>query len=394
MQTLQGLLGSHHVSAFLEKSWAQQALYLAGKPLRFQPLFSWAALNDLLNYQTFRESELRFLLDGESLAAGHDPNLWRSRLQQGATLILNGIHQRVPALKRLAADLRHELGYRCHINLYSSPAQQQGFDCHYDTHDVLILQIEGEKEWFVYPETLPYPIPNQSSADQLPPESPPYLQQVLTPGDVLYIPRGHWHYAIARDTASLHLTIGIHTATGLDWLNWLQEQLQEQSQWRQGLPLAEAGTLNHAAMRQRLESLREQLITYLQEPQWLDDYLQQLCWRDQTPLPIQLPALLNPDPWAFSLFDQFVWSPLHRVQWSAEDDQIQVLVGSKQLTFKGLSLSLATKLFDCAQFTLIDLSDWAPELDFETEIAPLLQKLIAAGVLKVESHQDMSSSIS
>ncbi|BAD79330.1 hypothetical protein syc1140_d [Synechococcus elongatus PCC 6301] len=182
MNKLQDLLGSQNLSVFLSHYWAQQSVYIAGDSLRFQSLFSWNHLNDLLNYQTFRESELRFSRDGESLPAGDNPTLWRSRLQEGATLVLNGVHHRVPALKHLATNLRQEFGYRCHINLYSSPAQQQGFDCHYDTHDVLILQIEGEKEWLIYPETLPYPTADQPSYDRLPPEEPPYLQQVLSPG--------------------------------------------------------------------------------------------------------------------------------------------------------------------------------------------------------------------
>lgn len=392
MNTLQDLLGSHHLSDFLSHYWAQQAIYITGDYLRFQPLFSWEHLNDLLNYQTFRESDLRFSRDGESLRAGDNPSLWRSHLQEGATLVLNGVHNRVPALKHLAASLRQELGYRCHINLYSSPAQQQGFDCHYDTHDVFILQIEGEKEWFIYPETLPYPTADQPSADRLPPEGLPYLQQMLSAGDLLYIPRGHWHYAIARDTASLHLTIGIHTATGLDWVNWLQQQLKDQSHWRQGLPLAGINSPDRLQMRDQLESLRDRLIDYLQEPQAIDDYLQYLSWQDQPPLPIQLPSQLHGDPLTQGLLGKFTWSSLHAVQWQAEEDQIRVFIGSKQMVFKGLPSSLADQLFNCQQFTLMDLGNWAPELDFELEIAPLLQKLILAGVLFVEAHQEGETS--
>ena len=387
MHTLQSLLGTDNVLSFLEQNWTQQAVYISGDSGRFQTLFSWAELNDLLNYQTFSSSELRLSQDGQSLPTSHDPNHWRSQLQQGATLILNGIHNRTPQLKQLAAELRQELGYRCHINSYGSPAQQQGFDCHYDTHDVLILQIEGEKEWFIYPETIPYPMPQQFSADQLPPDTDPYLQQILTPGDVLYIPRGHWHYAIACETASLHLTIGIHTSTGLDWLSWLQQELQEESDWRKGLPLAQEGDLNHPVVRQHLEALRDQLITQLQSPQWIDNYLQRLSWQDQPALPLDLPAQLNGDPLVHGFLGEFVWSPLHVVNWRVDEDQIQVRVGSKQITLKGLPLNLAEKLFNCDRFTLLDLGEWAPDLSFEADIAPLLQQLILAGVLLVKEPQ-------
>ncbi|WP_199320486.1 cupin domain-containing protein [Leptolyngbya sp. FACHB-261] len=171
-----------------------------------------------MNYQKLTEPDLRFSTEGKSLPETRDRRDWSDRLRQGATLIINGVHQRVPAVAQLAANLRCDIGYETHVNLYCSPARQQGFDCHYDTHDVLILQIDGEKKWFVYRETVSYPTSNMPSSKQLQLTEPPYLECTLRAGDLLYIPRGHWHYAVACEQPSLHLTVGIECQTGLDWL--------------------------------------------------------------------------------------------------------------------------------------------------------------------------------
>ena len=39
----------------------------------------------------------------------------------------------------------------------------------------------------------------------------PLLEPELRPGDLLYLPRGYLHSAMACSEVSIHLTIGIHT---------------------------------------------------------------------------------------------------------------------------------------------------------------------------------------
>jgi ribosomal protein L16 Arg81 hydroxylase len=35
-------------------------------------------------------------------------------------------------------------------NIYLTPASNQGFRTHYDNHDVMVVQVEGEKLWRFY----------------------------------------------------------------------------------------------------------------------------------------------------------------------------------------------------------------------------------------------------
>jgi ribosomal protein L16 Arg81 hydroxylase len=388
MKILQQLLAPYPTEQFLTEHWTQKAIHISTEDSRkFHSFFSWSALNHLLNYHKLAGKDLSFSKEGKSLPETRDRRDWSDRLRQGATLIINGVHQRVPSVAKLAAQLRDEIGYETHINLYCSPADQRGFDCHYDTHDVLILQIDGEKKWFVYRETVLYPTSDMSSSKQLQPTDPPYLECVLKAGDLLYIPRGHWHYAIANEQPSLHLTVGIECQTGLDWLSWLMQDLKNNADWRQRLPAI--GDDNTIAVEQQLLALRQHLIETLHQPDILHKFIDKLSYRNYPPLPVSLPAMMGTDIFPNLLMTRFAWSPLHRIRVKQlSEKHYQIQVGSKQIDLKGIPETLVENLFDRNEFSLFDIADWAPDLDLEADIAPLLKHLVLEGVLQVETECD------
>ncbi len=62
----------------------------------------------------------------------------------------------------------------------------------------------------------------------------------MTEGDVLYIPRGHWHYAVAV-TPSIHFTVGPQARTGIDLLLWLSQKLMDNDEFfRKDFPIVRA----------------------------------------------------------------------------------------------------------------------------------------------------------
>jgi ribosomal protein L16 Arg81 hydroxylase len=386
MKILPQLLIPYSVEQFSTDYWTQKAIHIsASNSRRFHSFFSWSALNHLLNYHKLTEPDLRFSKEGQSLPETRDPRDWSDRLRQGATMIINGVHQRVPSVAKLAAQLRDDIGYETHINLYCSPADQRGFDCHYDTHDVLILQIEGEKKWFVYQETVPYPTSDMPSSKQNQPTEPPYLECVLQAGDLLYIPRGHWHYAIACEQPSLHLTVGLECQTGLDWLDWLLQDLQNNADWRQSLPAIIDD--NTKAIEQQLTALRERLIETLHEPDILHKYIDKLSYRNYPPMPISLPAQMGTDIFPDLMMTQFAWSPLHRVRVKQLGEKhYQIQVGAKQIDLKGIPETLVENLCNRDEFSLFEIADWAPDLDLGAELTLLLKNLVLEGVLQVVTN--------
>lgn len=117
--------------------------------------------------------------------------------QAGATVVFQGLHRSFPPLVDLIARLELELGHPCQANAYLTPPGSRGFALHADTHDVFVLQTAGSKQWEL-----------RSSLDSDEVEEP-----LLEPGHVMYLPTGTLHAARARETVSLHITIGINQLT-------------------------------------------------------------------------------------------------------------------------------------------------------------------------------------
>ena len=136
----------------------------------------------------------------------------------GATIVLQALHRTWGPVATTTRELAADLGHPVQVNAYVTPPQNQGFDDHYDVHDVLVVQVAGEKRWRVRPPVLEAPLRTQPWTDRRTAvaqaaEADPVVDAVLGPGDCLYLPRGWLHSAAALGGVSTHLTFGIHTWT-------------------------------------------------------------------------------------------------------------------------------------------------------------------------------------
>jgi ribosomal protein L16 Arg81 hydroxylase len=81
-----------------------------------------------------------------------------------------------------------------HANVCITPQNSSGFTPHYDTHEVLVLQIGGSKVWRIYDPPLKLPHRSQpfnAASHRLPPRPRPRFELEMRPGDLLYLPRGY-----------------------------------------------------------------------------------------------------------------------------------------------------------------------------------------------------------
>ncbi|NJR59262.1 MAG: cupin [Cyanobacteria bacterium CRU_2_1] len=380
MRSLSRLLHPYNLDEFLQHNWAKKAIVISRKDQQhFDHLFSWGKLNNLLNFQHLNYPDLRLALNGQVLDESENANLlyW---CQQGATLIINQVHRWIPELATLTSELKYDLGYNTQINAYCSWAKP-GFSCHYDTHDAFILQIEGSKQWFVFADTLKYPLLDQKSSSFTPPETDPYLSCVLHPGDVLYIPRGHWHYAVAIDQPSLHLTLGIHCKTGIDFLEWLVNELRQQEDWRRSLPLrAEAEPVcNH------ISTLLQTLSQYVVEHNLCEQYTHYLD-------SLGKPKYAFPYQTGINIFlhgtaTRFTTPPFQRLKLSTLPDcsGYQITVAGKEVSLRGVTQAFIQTLFNTGAFTGQDVMNWLPDYDWEVDIIPLLSRLVMEGIIFVDT---------
>ncbi|NJO47034.1 MAG: cupin [Oscillatoriales cyanobacterium RM2_1_1] len=380
MNSLATLLRPSTREEFLQNHWTQRAIALSGKGQRsFTDLFSWEELNALLNFHQIKYPDLRLAMDGKVLDESENSKLLQW-CRQGATLIITQVHQRVPKIATFAAALQQELGYPTQVNAYCSWSGQQGFKLHYDTHEVFALQVIGEKQWFVYPETFPVPLPSQRFTDADLPQGDPYLSCTLYPGDVLYIPRGHWHYAKTVEAPSIHLTLGVHCKTGIHFLEWLASEFSSQEVWRKSLPL-QPETLPG------LEDLVQDLAQYLTHQNVAESYHRYLMHSAQSApqyaLPYQAGFNLFPD----RIDTHFKTAPYQNIQILSDDpSECQVFINGKAVSLKGISPTLAEQLFSQTEFTGRDVMAWFSEFDWELDLIPLLSRLVLEGIIFVEAE--------
>ena len=135
---------------------------------------------------------------------------------------------------RLFAGLETFWNYGAGCNIYYTPAGTQGFAPHYDDIEAFIIQLEGQKRWRLYEpvEELGGTLPRSSSGNFKQTQiGEAVLDIVLSPGDMLYFPRGWIHQAVSvsgNKDASLHATIS--TAQNHSWGDYFQILLPQLAQ--------------------------------------------------------------------------------------------------------------------------------------------------------------------
>jgi len=159
-----------------------------------------------------------------------------AQFESGATVVLQALQLQHSPLADFCRELEREVGHPVQANAYYTPSSAQGFKVHHDTHDVLCLQVEGEKRWLVYPPVLELPLKSQKYSPELGEPGDPVLDVTMRAGDTLYLPRGWLHQAMTSDTASLHLTVGINVATWRDAVrDAVDEAAAEDALFRRGV---------------------------------------------------------------------------------------------------------------------------------------------------------------
>jgi bifunctional lysine-specific demethylase and histidyl-hydroxylase NO66 len=217
---------------------------------RFDDLLSEADVERLVCSTAIRYPGFRLVRDGRQLAIGEFTRdvSWRPPLtkvvdvprllaewEAGATIVLQALHVSWHPLAVFCRLLEEALGYAVQANAYFTPRGSQGFAVHHDTHDVLVLQIAGEKRWLLYEPLLELPLKHQRYSAALGEQGEPTDDLVLRAGDTLYLPRGWLHQAETSATDSLHLTIGIATHTWLDGLKAALDDCEDEIAFRRAV---------------------------------------------------------------------------------------------------------------------------------------------------------------
>lgn len=259
---------------FLSEVWGRRTAVFPGPSDRFTELLDWTKLSSLLSEHRHAHPRFRLSREGNIIpreryvrqaglpdtAEVPEPAELYRQLRDGAMLVLDSVDDMVPGIRELATALESVFRERVIINAYAGWSEIEGFDLHWDDHDVIVLQVYGQKAWNFYGSTRDWPMRKDVEANTEPPSGPKDTL-LINAGDVLYVPRGEWHRVHATKTPSLHLTIGVTRRTGYDFLSWLAEDLISSAVLRQDIP-------RHADAQERgryFAQLRHEVVTRLTE---------------------------------------------------------------------------------------------------------------------------------
>jgi len=215
--------------------------YWGNLPLRIDRSSNY--YSDLLSESEIEFAIYRASMDSnalELLSEHETPEMCKSHshaiegFRKGKSLRIDSIQRYSSQITILSRNLERVTNCPTNVNLYLSPGSgKKALDRHYDTHDVFVLQISGNKTWRIYDkpflsplEFLPlqrhesikmmkrfrlgYDLSAKNSCDLA-------EEFTLKAGDCLYLPRGVWHEAESKpDEVSCHLTVGIQPFTYLD----------------------------------------------------------------------------------------------------------------------------------------------------------------------------------
>ena len=185
----------------------------------------------------------------ESSAIDAEPKDAKKMFANRMALLFNNAQTQSPVLEAWLAEIHAELGLplstysRCMI--YATP-DGKGTAAHFDQNINFVLQIHGEKTWWLAPnETFENPTERFTIGQPLDPELATYAMQalptempgpqqkiVLKPGSMLFVPRGYWHRTEAKGEAlALNFTFSQPTYIDL-FLTALRSRLTLSHEWR------------------------------------------------------------------------------------------------------------------------------------------------------------------
>ena len=277
MDTFASLISPLEDTDFFDSYWQKQPLYLSRGEDYYKNLISMQDIDTLITQHSMDRRFVLTYVNGQEASNFAEIKIEHAHGADGAIdyesvcqAFASGNSLRVGRTEQFSASVRQvtnalesRLSASATANTYITPRHQQMIGRHADPHDVFLLQTDGKKHWKVYAPSQDRPLAygitvgshkfsgpygkyrlgrhspgkyatvltTQYGTDDL------LLDITLTPGDLLYIPRGFDHEATTSDDLSMHITIGVY---GYSWhiaaVYALSRLVEEHGEFRDFLP--------------------------------------------------------------------------------------------------------------------------------------------------------------
>lgn len=267
-----------NLDVFLRDYWQKKPLLVRGA---FKDFVDPIEADELAGLAMEEEIESRLITkQANTWEVTHGPFEDFSGLdEQGWSLLVQAVDHWHPEAAKLLTPFRFLPNWRIDDLMVSFSVPGGGVGPHLDQYDVFIVQGQGKRRWRVGLEQdteahIPHPDLSQVKHFE------PVIDEILEPGDFIYIPPGCPHDGIAME-ASMNYSVGFRAPSQKDLLSSFADYLidEELGQFRYAdpdiKPRDNPGELL-AAERQKLAGLMQ---ASLSDPAileaWLGQYLTQ-----------------------------------------------------------------------------------------------------------------------
>ncbi|CAM5678129.1 hypothetical protein SALBM311S_02148 [Streptomyces alboniger] len=290
-------------------------------------------------------------------------------LNGGGTVVLDHVDSFDPTLEVACRALGWWSGELTSANAYLAVGDTDGFNLHWDDHDVIAVQLSGEKSWEVRGPSRQAPMYRDAERNLTPSEEVLW-KGTMQAGDVMHIPRGFWHTATrigsGDDGHSLHVTFGLTKRTGVTWANFLSDAARADEDFRTDLERSD-DSVDGDVLATKLTDLAREY-----DPK---RYLAEL--RANTPPARHMPHIPVFGPLQYTAavteFEPVI---------TPSGDTVQVVGGGKRLTFHGRAEPALRSLLSGHPVRLTDddqdLTTLAENLIQEGLCAPLTVESLSA----------------
>ena len=272
---------------FFKEYFGQRWVHIKASPELAKQVMTWGELGRLISMRSiWSPATFRVMLDrkaqatedycspllateGRAAQMRPDPKKLAPLIQRGCSIVLNDVNTHTAGVAAVADALQEATGGMTQSNLYFSMRQRQAFGPHNDSHDVFALHCCGEKVWQIYEAQEEWPVAHprfQRGFDEGAKMAGKVEAEVkMEPGDLLYLPRGRFHDALASQNGSVHIAFGVTMPKMLDLLTPLWEAAIASPKMRANLPLKPSGETLAEALREAGEEFKR----LAQSPQFL-----------------------------------------------------------------------------------------------------------------------------
>lgn len=216
------------------------------------PQFNLATNGNAVPPTTFTTTRV---LGVHQLSGCADADAIATHISGGATLTLSNPHEWHPPLAAFCHQLSQTTSAGVGTFAYLTPPNSRGSRPHRDNAEVLVVQLEGSKQWDLYD----VPADDTWQMGMIPGDPQPSETLQLAEGEGLFVPAGMGHRAAAGPRGSLHLTISVTTPrlaqVAMDWLARWRNTVPQNAR----MPVAPQGRLSAAEdlLRRLAKSLSE-----------------------------------------------------------------------------------------------------------------------------------------